>query len=91
MHFEWDENKAESNFLKHGIQFEEAVTVFADPYLLFTEDSSHSYGEEREWAIGESENGSMVVVVFTMRDERIRIISARKATKKECRQYESGI
>ncbi|NMG23108.1 BrnT family toxin [Brasilonema bromeliae] len=91
MRFEWDENKAESNFLKHGIQFEEALTVFADPYLLFTEDSSHSQGEEREWAIGEAEDGSIVVVVFTMRGERIRIISARKATKRECQQYESGI
>ncbi len=42
MRFEWDDNKAESNFLKHGIEFEKAVTVFADPYLMFTEDSSHS-------------------------------------------------
>lgn len=91
MRFEWDENKAESNFLKHGIQFEEAVTVFADPYLMFTADSSHSQGEQREWAIGEAENGSIVVVIFTMRGERIRIISARKATKRECKQYESGI
>jgi uncharacterized protein len=91
MRFEWDENKAESNFWKHGIQFEEAVTVFADPYLIFTEDSSHSQGEEREWAIGEMEDGSIVVVVFTMRGERIRIISARKATNRECQQYESGI
>jgi uncharacterized protein len=91
MRFEWDENKAESNFLKHGIQFEEAVTVFADPYLMFTEDSSHSQGEEREWAIGEMEDGSIVVVVFTMRGERIRIISARRATKRECQEYESGI
>ncbi|MEH2123906.1 BrnT family toxin [Nostoc sp.] len=91
MRFEWDDNKAKSNFLKHGIQFEEAVTVFADPYLLFTEDSIHSQREEREWAIGEIEDGSIVVVVFTMRGEGIRIISARKATKKECQQYESGI
>lgn len=91
MRFEWDENKAKSNFLKHGIQFEEAVTVFADPYLMFTEDSSHSQGEERKWAIGEMEDGSIVVVVFTMRGERIRIISARKATKRECQEYESGI
>jgi len=91
MRFEWDKDKAESNYLKHGIQFEEAVTVFADPYLMFTQDSSHSQGEEREWAIGEAEGGSIVVVVFTMRAERIRIISARKATKRECQQYESGI
>jgi len=91
MRFEWNDNKAESNALKHGITFEEAVTVFADPYLLFTEDSKHSQGEEREWAIGEAENSSIVVVVFTMRGKQIRIISARKATKKECQRYESGI
>jgi hypothetical protein len=91
MEFEWDEDKAESNFLKHGIAFEEAVTVFADPYLLFTEDSKHSQQEEREWAIGEAENGSLIVVIFTMRDDKIRIISARKATKMERKRYEEGI
>ena len=91
MQFEWDDNKAESNFLKHEISFEEAVTVFADPYLLFTEDSSHSDREEREWAIGEAENGSVLVIIFTMREQKIRIISARKATKKERKRYEEGI
>jgi uncharacterized DUF497 family protein len=90
MRFEWDDQKAESNVLKHGITFEEAVTVFADPYLLFTQDFQHSQGEEREWAIGEAENGLIVVVVFTMRSEQIRIISARRATKRECQRYESG-
>jgi len=91
MRFEWDKNKAESNFLKHGITFEEAVTIFADPYLLFTKDSKHSEQEEREWAIGESESVSMLVIVFTMRGENIRIISARKATKRERKSYEEGI
>ena len=91
MRFEWDNNKAKSNFNKHGISFEEAVTVFADPYLLFTEDSSHSDREEREWAIGETENGSVLVIIFTMREQKIRIISARKATKKERKRYEEGI
>jgi uncharacterized protein len=91
MRFEWDDDKAESNAIKHDITFEEAVTVFADPYLLFTEDIQHSQGEEREWAIGEAENGSIVVVVFTMRDQQVRIISARRATKRECQGYESGI
>lgn len=91
MWFTWDDNKAEANALKHGITFEEAVTVFADPYLQFTEDTKHSQGEEREWAIGETENGSIVIVVFTMRGEQIRIISARKATKQECQRYESGV
>ncbi len=91
MQFEWDENKAESNWLKHNITFEEAVTVFADPYLLFTEDSQHSEQEERQWAMGEGENGLMLVIVFTMRGEQIRIISARKATKTERKRYEEGI
>jgi len=91
MHFEWDDNKAKSNFTKHDITFEEAVTVFADPYLLFTEDSKHSDQEERQWAIGEAENGLMLVIAFTMRGEQIRIISARKATKRERKRYEEGI
>jgi len=91
MRFEWNDYKAESNALKHGITFEKAVTIFADPYLLFTEDFQHSQGEEREWAIEEVEDGSIVVVVFTMRGEQLRIISARRATKKECQRYESGI
>jgi uncharacterized protein len=91
MRFEWDNDKAESNAVKHGIAFEEAVTVFADPDLLFTQDSQHSDGEAREWAIGATENGLIVVVVFTMRGKQIRIISARMATKKEYQSYESGI
>jgi uncharacterized DUF497 family protein len=91
MRFEWDERKAQSNLRKHGVTFEEAVTVFADPYLFFTEDSKHSQREEREWAMGEAENGLLLVVTFTMRDERIRIISARRATKTERRRYEEGI
>jgi uncharacterized protein len=90
MYFEWDDNKAESNFLRHGLTFEEAVTVFADPYLLFTEDFKHSVQEEREWAIDEAENGSIIVVVFTMRGEQIRIISARAATRIERKRYEQG-
>jgi len=91
MKFEWDENKAKSNVVKHGITFSVAVTIFADPYLLFTEDSQHSQQEEREWAIGVAENGLLIVVVFTIREEKIRIISARKASKTERKQYEQGI
>ena len=91
MRFEWDDNKAESNAVKHGITFEEAVTVFADPDLLFTEDTQHSQGEQREWAMGITESGLLVVVVFTMRGEQIRIISARIASKKEQQSYEPGI
>jgi uncharacterized DUF497 family protein len=90
MRFEWDENKAASNLRKHGVTFEEAVTVFADPYLLLTEDAKHSEQEEREWAIGEAENGKILVIVFTMRRERVRIVSARKATRRERKKYEEG-
>lgn len=67
------------------------MTVFADPYLLFTEDTQHSNLEERQWAIGETENGLILVIVFTMRGENIRLISARKATKRERKRYEEGI
>ncbi len=91
MRFEWDKSKAESNWRKHGITFKQALTVFADLYLLFTEDTKYSEQEEREWAIGEAENGSIIVVVFTMRGQNIRIISERKATKRERRRYEEGI
>ena len=90
MRFEWDDDKARSNTVKHSISFEEAVTVFADPYLLFTEDFLHSLGEEREWAIGMVESGLVVVVVFTVRGDSFRIISARIATTRECQEYESG-
>jgi uncharacterized protein len=77
--------------VKHGITFEEAVTVFADPRLLFTEDFPNSQGEKREWAIGVTENGLVAVVVFTMRGENIRIVSARMATKREWQEYGQGI
>ncbi|OCQ92229.1 hypothetical protein BCD67_04580 [Oscillatoriales cyanobacterium USR001] len=60
-------------------------------FLLETEDSQHSEQEERQWAMGEAENGLMLVIVFTMRGEQIRIISARKATKTERKRYEEGI
>jgi uncharacterized protein len=88
--FEWD-SIAESKAMEHGITFDEAVTVFDDPDLLFTQDFQQSQGEEREWAIGATENGSILVVVFTIPDKQIRIISARIATSREYQSYESGI
>ena len=91
MSFQWDPSKAQTNLWKHRISFEEAVTIFGDPHLMFTVDPEHSYGEEREWAIGETDKGSILVVVFTMREDEIRIISARPATKQEINRYESGI
>ena len=92
MEFEWDPSKATSNTRKHGISFTAAVTVFDDPFALRVLDESHStVGEPRFWKIGESDSG-VLVVVFTIRGngkkERYRIISARKANKRERALYE---
>ena len=90
MKFEWDENKAATNQSKHGIRFIVAATVFDDPYALIASDEKHStVGEKREWIIGMSEEG-VLVVVFTKRflGRIFRIISARKANKKEKKAYE---
>ena len=88
--FEWDETKAESNRRKHGVTFEEAATVFGDALSLTIEDPVHSIGEERFVTTGESIRGRLLVVVFTERVDRIRIISAREATSREARDYEQA-
>lgn len=90
MRFEWDSRKAVSNFKKHKVSFETAITVFDDPYALIAPDEKHSTAKERrEWIIGESDTG-VLVVVFTRRIQGAvyRIISARKAGKQERRLYE---
>ena len=83
-------NKARSNWWKHQITFEEAITIFAGPNLQFAPHPEHSDQEEHEWAIGQTEQGMILVVVFTMREDEIRVISARPATQKEIGRYESG-
>jgi hypothetical protein len=90
MEFEWDAGKARRNFHKHGIAFDRAITAFDDPYALIAPDDKHSgTGEIREWLIGESDNG-VLVVVFTRRHagKAYRIISARRASRRERRSYE---
>ncbi len=89
MQFEWDENKLKQNVKKHGIHFSLAVTVFDDPFALVAPDIKHSAKDEvREWIIGESDDG-ILVVIFTIRFKSVyRIISARKANKKERDRYE---
>lgn len=89
MRFEWHPVKARANAKKHGIDFEEAVTVFDDPFALIAPDPKHSELEEREWIIGESDKG-VLVVVYTKREKGkiYRIISARRASRKERRTYE---
>ncbi len=87
--FEWDEDKAKQNIRKHGVSFEEAATVFGDPFSITIYDPLHSREEDRFVILGMSNKNRLLVVIHTERGDRIRIISARKATKKERRQYES--
>lgn len=87
--FEWDEKKAYKNIKKHGVSFEEAATVFGDSFSITIYDPLHSKDEDRFVILGMSDKNRLLVVVHTDRNDRIRIISARKATKKERKQYES--
>ena len=86
--FDWDEEKAPSNWMKHGVSFEEATTVFYDPLSLTIDDPDHSIGEDRFVTIGIGDFGRLLVVVYMDRDGIIRIISARAATPRERRSYE---
>lgn len=86
MFYEWDPTKAAANKRKHGIDFADAVGVFADEYALRREDPD-AVDEQRFVALGWDTLGRTVVVVYTYRGEDIRLISARKATKKEREHY----
>lgn len=86
--FEWDAKKAALNLEKHGVSFEEAQTVFDDPFFLVFPDVVHSTGETRYVILGESSEWCALVVVYTERGKTIRIISAREADKQEQRDYE---
>ncbi len=87
MKVEWDPDKAASNLKKHGVDFEEATTCLLDPNALAIEDES-AEGESRWVLIGLSAHASLLIVVYTLRGEdRIRLVSARKATRKESRTY----
>jgi uncharacterized protein len=91
MEFEWDPQKATSNLVKHGIQFEEAATLFnTDPNSITLIDRRADFREERYIEIGRSARGRLLVVVYTERNERIRIISARRPTPQEVRHYDQG-
>jgi uncharacterized DUF497 family protein len=87
--FEWDANKANLNLSKRGVSFAEAMTIFGDPLEAMIPDPVHSGAEMRFVSIGLSEAGRMLVVAYTERDRRIRIISAPEPTPWERRQYES--
>jgi uncharacterized protein len=89
MKFEWYPGKAESNLTKHGVSFDEAATVFIDPLSDIQPDLMHSIDEARFIILGNSSVGNLLVVVFTETGDTIRLISAREATPKERRRYET--
>jgi uncharacterized DUF497 family protein len=90
MNFEWDPEKARRNLAKHGLSFEEAATAFGDPLSITKFDPDHSEDEDRFVLLGASHAGRLVVVSHTHRGERIRLISARLASKRERRTYASS-
>ena len=91
MRFDWDEEKSRSNSKKHGVRFAEAQTVFLDPWGIDLFDILHSHAEDRFVRIGASKDFAVLVVVYCESDAGLRIISARRATAEERRQYEERI
>lgn len=91
MRFEWDPAKAKSNIRKHGVSFDEAVTVFKDPLAFIFDDTMHSEPEHREIIIGMSALRRMILVCFVERfEDVVRIISSRAATRQEIKDYEEN-
>ena len=90
LRFEWDKRKADSNLRAHGVSFREATTVLADPLSITISDPDHSIAEMRFVDIGLSHRGRLLVVSYTERGNRIRLISARLATGNERKQYEEA-
>lgn len=90
MEFEWDDTKAETNERKHGVPFAEAATVFADPLSLTGYDPDHSDAEDRFITMGLSAVGRLLIVSHTDRGDKIRVISAREASRAERKDYEDG-
>jgi uncharacterized DUF497 family protein len=88
LNFEWNLAKDEANARKHGVTFEEASTAFGDPLSVTIPDPEHSEREVRFLLLGRSSTGRLLVVAHTERGERIRIISARPAMRRERRDYE---
>jgi uncharacterized protein len=88
--FEWDAREARENRVEHGVSFDEAVTVFGDPLGRIIEDPHHSQGEERFVLLGHSVRRRLLVVVFTERGDAIRLIGARKVTRRERKDYEES-
>ena len=90
LEFEWDPAKAEANLKDHGVSFDEATTVFRDTLSITITDPDHSDSEDRFIDIGMSHRGQLLVVSYTERKDRIRIISARRASKQERHNHEEN-
>ena len=88
LEFEWDPQKAAANLAKHTVSFEDAATVFGDPLGRIKSDPRHSVEEERLVLLGRSQTKHLLAVMYVDRGEVIRIISARRATRRERRDYE---
>jgi uncharacterized protein len=91
LEFEWDPIKAHGNEVSHGVGFEEALTVFRDPLARIFDDEEHSENEPREIIIGHSAKHRLILVSFTVRKTRVRLISARRATPRERKEYEKNV
>jgi uncharacterized protein len=91
MRFTWNKTKAAVNKDKHGVSFEEACTCFADPRQVVLFDPDHSDAEERDILVGHSNTGRLLLVSYTLRGTDTRIISARRATRREIKAYAQGI
>ncbi len=91
MKFEWNPQKAVINQEKHGVDFPEASTVFADPLSITYADPDHAFDEERYIIIGYSHQNRLLIVSHTDRQNRVRLISAREVTRRERRLYEEGL
>ena len=90
MEFEWDENKAKANLSKHRVSFNEAKTVFDDLLYIDFYDPDYSDDEDRYIIIGESQQRRLLIVSYTEREDKIRLISAREVTRREREDYEEG-
>jgi uncharacterized DUF497 family protein len=89
--FEWDSRKARSNVAKHGVSFEAATTIFGDRLSLTIPDPDHSIAERRWITMGRGYRGKLLVVVHTERGDNIRLISARRANRREQKSYEQEV
>jgi hypothetical protein len=86
--FQWDEGNADKSLERHGVSDGECEQVFFNEPLLVAEDEAHSEGEQRCFALGQTETGRRIFVVFTIRNQLVRVISAREMTAQERRRYE---